>query len=74
MKKIELAEIKKMDLKSLSERVAKTQKELGDLTMDKNMNKVTNLKAIKNKRKDIAQMLTVLRQKQLLSELEVKNG
>lgn len=74
MKKNELAEIKKMDIKSIAERVKKVKSELTDLVLDKNMNKLTNLKGSKAKRKDVAQMLTVIKQKQLLQELEVKNG
>lgn len=74
MKKIELAEIKKMDGKLITERVKKAQAELADLTMDKNMKKQANLKTLKNKRRDIAQMLTILRQKQILESLGGQNG
>lgn len=70
MKKNDFAEIKKSDRKSLEAIVKKVQGEIADLILDKSMGKVTNLKAIKNKRKDLAQMLTVLQQKQELEELE----
>lgn len=70
MKKSDLAEIKKMDIKSLDEKVKKSKKELLELMLEKSTSKLTNLKVIKNKRREIAQVLTVLRQKQLLSEME----
>lgn len=70
MKKNDLAEIKKIDMKSLKERAKKVRSEILSLTLDKNMGKLTNLKVIVFKRRDLAQMETVLRQKQLLEELE----
>lgn len=73
MKKNELMEIKKMDLKSLKERAKKLAQELVDLRIDKNIGKLANLKTIKNKRKDLSQTLTVLRQKELLEELQKAN-
>lgn len=65
-----MAEIKKTDVKGLKERIAKVRGEVQDLYLDKNTGKLTNLRAIKNKRKDIAQMLTVLNQKIELEKLE----
>ncbi|MDO8498963.1 MAG: 50S ribosomal protein L29 [bacterium] len=72
MKKNDLAEIKKIDQASLKERVKKLQKEILDLLFDKGMGKISNSKQIKNKRRDLAQMMTILRQKQLIAELEAK--
>lgn len=74
MKKNELSEIKKMDIAVLSEKAKKAKSEIAGLLIDKNMNKMTNLRLLKNKRKDLAQMLTVKTQKQLLKELEKENG
>lgn len=74
MRKTDLAEIKKMDVSTLVERAKKEKAEIGKLLMEKNTNKMTNLKALTNKRKDLAQILTVKQQKQLLSELEKENG
>ncbi len=74
MKKNELAEIKKMDPKALLTKVKTSQGELLDLVMDRNMNKATNKKGAQNKRKEIAQMLTVLKQKQLISKIEEEHG
>ncbi|MBI2011298.1 50S ribosomal protein L29 [Candidatus Daviesbacteria bacterium] len=70
MKKNELKEVKALDEKSLFERIKKINSEIADLVLDKNMNKLKNLKSIFKKRKDLAQVLTILRQKQLLSQME----
>lgn len=59
-----------MEIKSLLGKVKGVQKEILGLILNKSINKATNLKVIKNKRKDLAQMMTVLRQKQMLEELE----
>lgn len=74
MKRNELAEIKKLEPIALIARVKKARTELQDLTVDKNMNKLSNLKQLRAKRVEIAQVLTILRQKQIVSELEVNNG
>lgn len=74
MKKTSFNDIKKMDTKALLEKAKSTKKEIVEKYMDKNMAKLKNLKEIKNKRRDLAQMLTVLRQKQLLKELEVNDA
>ena len=73
MKKNDLIDLKKTELKSLLETVKKFKGEIRSLVLDKNMSKLKNLKVIKNKRRDLAQTLTIIRQKQLLEELEVKN-
>ncbi|MCL5784263.1 MAG: 50S ribosomal protein L29 [Patescibacteria group bacterium] len=65
-----MAEIKKIDIKSLKDRAKKVQSEILSLTLDKSMSKLSNLRVIKSKRRDLAQMLTVLKQKQLLEVLE----
>ncbi len=70
MKKNDLIEIKKMEITALLARVKKEKKELVDLLMDKNMNKLKDLKSLYKKRKNIAQILTVARQKELLKDLE----
>ncbi len=72
MKKNNLAEIKKMNIDALLGKVKATKKELVGLILDKNASKLTNLRMVKNKRKDLAQMLTILKQKHLLKELEEK--
>ncbi len=72
MKKNELAEIKKMELKDINARSQKARKEMLELIMDRNSGKVTDLKLVGKKRKDLAQMATIARQKELLAEMETK--
>ena len=72
MKKNELTQIKGLDNKELKEKAKSLKKEMADLTLDKNMKKLKDLKTIGKKRKDLAQILTVLRQKELLTILEGK--
>lgn len=73
MKKNDFNEIKALDIKTLSIRVRDMRAEIGDLTMDKNMNTLKNSSQIKNKRRDLAQLLTVLRQKEMIAVLESAN-
>ncbi len=70
MKKNDLAEIKKLETKAIKERVLKAQFEIKNLILDKNTGKLTNLKAVKSLRKDLAQLKTVLNQKLVLEKLE----
>ena len=72
MKKTELNEVKNMDIKTLIERSRNLKKEVLDLVIDKNLGKIADLKSIAKKRDELAQILTVLRQKQILAEVEVK--
>lgn len=70
MKKNELKEIKSLEVKELLSKVNKTRQELIELKLDQ---KQKDKKAFFKKRKDIAQMLTILRQKQQIEELKVKS-
>jgi ribosomal protein L29 len=70
MKKKDLQDLKALDLKSLKERAAKASSEVADLILDRNMNKLKDVKAVFKKRHDLARILTVIRQKELLGELE----
>lgn len=72
MKKNELVKIKRLDLKELKAKQKSFKDEIANLVMDKNMKKLKDLRGISKKRKDLAQVLTILRQKQLLAELESK--
>lgn len=72
MKKNELMEIKKMDIPALEERIKQIRLEMVDLFLNKSIGKINNTKSLKNKRRDLAQSLTILKQKQLLKQLEVK--
>lgn len=70
MKKQALAEIKKLDIQALKERMQHSSEEMQKLVLDKSINKLTDVKTLTRKRKDIAQILTILRQKELLNQLE----
>jgi len=70
MKKNDLQEMKSLDVKTIFERAKKVRREIDEVIMDKNMGKIKDLKTISKKKKDLAQMMTVLRQKELLAQLE----
>lgn len=70
MKKNEFGQIKALDLKELKDKVKGLKKEIAELTIDKNMKKLKDLKSISKKKKEAAQVLTVIRQKELLAKLE----
>ncbi|EKD85508.1 MAG: hypothetical protein ACD_38C00010G0005 [uncultured bacterium] len=70
MKKNDFVQIKGMDLKELAGKDKDLKKEIADLTLDKNMKKLKDLKIIAKKKKDRAQVLTVIKQKELLKQLE----
>lgn len=72
MKKSNLAEIKILEGVTLFAKIKKAKAELADLVLEKNMKKLKALKAVFKKRKEIALMLTIFRQKELLKKLEVK--
>ncbi len=72
MKKNELNEIKKTEIKALSEKIKQAKKDLLDLKFDQNLGKLKDKKGVSKKRKNIAQMMTILRQKEMLGELEAR--
>ncbi|OGE64104.1 hypothetical protein A3J13_02460 [Candidatus Daviesbacteria bacterium RIFCSPLOWO2_02_FULL_36_8] len=71
MKKNDLITVKALDIKELIVKAKSIRMEIADLTLDKNMKKLKDLKAVSKKRKDLAQTLTFLKQKQMLEQLEV---
>ncbi|OGE19000.1 50S ribosomal protein L29 [Candidatus Daviesbacteria bacterium RIFCSPLOWO2_02_FULL_41_8] len=72
MKKQEYIQIKALDLRELSARAKNLRTEIANLTLDKNMKKLKDLKMVSKKKKELAQVLTVMKQKELLIELEIK--
>lgn len=70
MKKNDFAEIKKLDLKGLYGKVATLKTELGDLELDKNMKKLKDLKKIFKTKKSVAQIFTLINQKEFIEKLE----
>lgn len=71
MKRNDFLEIKKMDLTALVEKTRQTKSDIANLELDKSLNKLKDVKSISKKRKELAKMLTVLRQKTLLEEMGV---
>lgn len=71
MKRNDFLEIKKMDLTALVEKIRQIKSDIANLELDKSLNKLKDVKSISKKRKELAKMLTVLRQKTLLKEMEV---
>lgn len=72
MKKQELVDVKQLEVKEILGKVGSLRKELVDLVLDKNMKKLKDVKVVSKKRRDVATLLTIARQKQLLQELEAK--
>lgn len=70
MKRNDLVEIKNSKIEDLIKKVISLRKEVADMVIDKNTNKLKDLKSISKKRKDLAQILTIMKQKQLLAEME----
>lgn len=73
MKRNDLTQIKALDIKELKLKTKSLSQEIIDLLMDKNMKKTKDLKTSFKKRKELAQVLTILNQKLLLADLEAKN-
>lgn len=74
MKRNELKELKKQDTKALKIKLLGLQGEIMDLTISKTTGKLANLRQIKTKRGEVAQVLTVIGQKELVEKLEQTNG
>lgn len=70
MKKNDFVQIKGLDIKDLMLKAKGFKLEIANLVVDKNMKQMKDLKMISKKRKELAQVLTIARQKELLSKLE----
>ncbi len=70
MKRNDLVEIKNLTIKDIAKKVKDLKNEVLSLVIDKNSKKLKDLKVVSKKRRDIAQMLTVMKQKTLLEGLE----
>lgn len=73
MKSKDRKELHLKGLKELRNLVAEAKDALAQLRLDKTQNKLKNTSALTAKRKEIAQMLTVIRMKELQEEMEAKN-
>jgi ribosomal protein L29 len=65
-------EIKVLDIAALVSKAKALKIEISDLVLDKNMNKLKDLKSISKKKKELARVLTVLSQKEMIGKLEGK--
>ena len=72
MKKNDFIQIKGLDIKELVTKAIALKKEMEGLVMEKNIKKLKDLKMISKKKKELAQVLTIMKQKQQLVELEAK--
>lgn len=72
MKKNGLNQLKGLPTGELAEKAKSLKKEIADAIFDKNMKKLKDTKIVFKKRKVLAKVLTILRQKQLIEELESK--
>lgn len=73
MKRTEFTQIKGLSVLELASKAKSIRKEIADLIIDNNMKKLKDTRLVFKKRKDLAQVLTVIRQKQLLEQLESKS-
>lgn len=67
-------EIKVLDIAALVVKSKALKIEINDLVLDKNINKLKDLKSINKKRKYLARVLTTLNQKQMIEKLESKES
>lgn len=72
MKKTDIDNLRKMNTSDLSRKEREMRGQLADLVIDRSMSKISDKKAILKKRRERAVVLTILRQKKLLEELEEK--
>lgn len=70
--KFDITNIKNMDTKSVIATAKQMRQEIADLMVDKNLNKLKDLKSISKIRKNLARTMTVLNMKQALEKLEGK--
>lgn len=73
MKRNEFIQVKSLTTAELKQKAQGYRVEIANLTLDNNMKKLKDVKAVSKKRKDLAQTLTVLKQKEQLEKLEVKH-
>ncbi|MBA3758317.1 50S ribosomal protein L29 [Candidatus Saccharibacteria bacterium] len=57
---MKIAEIRKISTKELATECTKTREEIAEMRRRLHMGEVQNVRGIRNKRKDLARMLTVL--------------
>ena len=73
MKTKDKKELHLKSLKELGKLVADARDMVVNLRLDKTQNKLKNTSQLSVKRKEIAQILTIMRMKELQEEMEAKN-
>jgi ribosomal protein L29 len=73
MKKKDFTELKKKDLKALNKLISEKKAESLKIKVAAVAGKEKNLKIFSNLRREIAQMLTLVKEKQILEKLEEQN-
>lgn len=63
-------ELKVLDIAALVAKMKALKIEINDLILDKNMNKLKDLKVISKRKKELARVFTVLSQKEMITKLE----
>ena len=71
MKRQDLTDTKALDIKSLAGKAKTFNQEIAEMVLQKNMNSLKDSKSINKKRKDLAQVLTIMKQKELLALFEI---
>lgn len=74
MKKKELSQLRTKSIDELAKTAAQLNEEIAQLSLEVKVGKHKNVRTIKNKRRELAQVLTVLREKELLSETEMEEA
>lgn len=72
MKRKEITETRNKDVKSLKKMAYDLRSSADKVHMDIRAGKTKNLKSLKNLRRDLAQTLTIIREKEILEKFEVK--
>ena len=70
MKTQEFKQVKTLGVDELKVKLVKAQEDLAQLVLDKNMKKLKDLKSLSKKKKEIAQFLTIIKQQELIKDLE----
>lgn len=63
---MKLKELRKLNLTELKNKLSQARKELGQLRLETSIGKIKDTNAAKKKRKEIARMLTVIKEKEII--------
>lgn len=74
MKKKELIQLRKKSVKDLTVEAQKLREELSKAHIELAVGNVKNVRQVKNLRRDLAQILTILREKQIEAEILQEKG